>query len=211
MPDGPPKSKFPCPICAKKFASQDSVERHISQPLSRCRYIFEDVMHYSQQNVANPSISPPNSSNSPNLHPSVSPLSFQPNDSPEMDVDLEIYNTGDGDGQVPTTSTNENIFVDKPAISLAQGPLPSPHHIEKHPNSSNIDHNRRGKTFMNVFKEDEHHSKRKTNTYYPFASQLEWQLASFLLKSSLSMAALDEFLKLDIMSWICITPPPTFN
>jgi len=38
------------------------------------------------------------------------------------------------------------------------------------------------------------------NLYYPFASWPEWELASFLLKSGLSMVVMDEFLKLQIVS-----------
>jgi len=38
------------------------------------------------------------------------------------------------------------------------------------------------------------------NLYYPFVSQPEWELASFLLKSGLSMVATDKFLKLQIVS-----------
>jgi hypothetical protein len=57
-----------------------------------------------------------------------------------------------------------------------------------------------GETYMKLFDEDEHAEKRKTNLYYPFASQPEWELASFLLKSGLSMGMMDEFLKLQMVS-----------
>ena len=58
----------------------------------------------------------------------------------------------------------------------------------------------RGKTFMDLFDDDENAGNRETNLYYPFASQPEWELASFLLKSGLSMVAMDEFLKLQLVS-----------
>jgi len=35
--------------------------------------------------------------------------------------------------------------------------------------------------------------------FYPFASQPEWELASFLLKSDLSRVAIDQFLKLQLV------------
>ncbi|KAG2065164.1 hypothetical protein BDR04DRAFT_965436, partial [Suillus decipiens] len=38
----------------------------------------------------------------------------------------------------------------------------------------------------------------KENIYYPFASLQEWELASFLLCLSLSMAAINQFLRLEL-------------
>ena len=53
---------------------------------------------------------------------------------------------------------------------------------------------------MDLFNKDEYADARQTNLYYPFASQLEWELASFLLKSDLSRVAIDQFLKLQLVS-----------
>ena len=57
-----------------------------------------------------------------------------------------------------------------------------------------------GETFMNLFDTDQHAHHRTHNLYYPFASKAEWQLASWLLRSNLSMQAIDEFLLLDLVS-----------
>jgi hypothetical protein len=61
----------------------------------------------------------------------------------------------------------------------------------------------KGKTFLDRFNEDEHASKRKTNVYYPFASEAEWELAFFLHRSSLSTQAIDSFFSLQI---VCLFP-----
>ncbi|KAG1840330.1 hypothetical protein C8R48DRAFT_679623, partial [Suillus tomentosus] len=53
-----------------------------------------------------------------------------------------------------------------------------------------------GLTFLDVFDADEFAEYRKDNLFYPFASKEEWEVADYLLCSSLSMAAIDEFLKL---------------
>ena len=53
---------------------------------------------------------------------------------------------------------------------------------------------------MDVFDADPCAEKRKDNLYYPFASRQEWEIASFLLCSSLSMSAVDEFLSLNLVS-----------
>ena len=57
-----------------------------------------------------------------------------------------------------------------------------------------------GETFMDIFDKDGNAENQKMNLYYPFTSQTEWELASFLLKSGLSMVATDEFLKLQLVS-----------
>lgn len=59
-----------------------------------------------------------------------------------------------------------------------------------------------GETYMDLFDEDEYAEMRKKIPYYPFASQPEWEVASYLLKSGLSMVATDEFLKLQLVSLI---------
>lgn len=56
-----------------------------------------------------------------------------------------------------------------------------------------------GLTSMDKFNADKYASIRKTQLYYPFASRAEWELASFLMESSLSMAAIDRFLKLELV------------
>ncbi|KAI6027294.1 hypothetical protein PISMIDRAFT_8185 [Pisolithus microcarpus 441] len=56
-----------------------------------------------------------------------------------------------------------------------------------------------GRTFMDNFFSDEHSELCKDNLFYPFTSQQDWQVASWLLCSRLSMAAIDSFLSLD---WI---------
>lgn len=58
----------------------------------------------------------------------------------------------------------------------------------------------KGETYMDLFEEDKYADARQTNLHYPFASQPEWELASFLLKSDLSRVAIDKFLKLQLVS-----------
>jgi hypothetical protein len=58
----------------------------------------------------------------------------------------------------------------------------------------------KGHTFMDNFHMDSHANERHDNLYYPFASRDEWEIASFLLRSSLSMSAIDQFLSLQLVS-----------
>jgi hypothetical protein len=56
-----------------------------------------------------------------------------------------------------------------------------------------------GQTFMDRFDADNHAEYRESNLYYPFASRDDWEVGEFLERSSLSMAAIDEFLSLDMV------------
>jgi hypothetical protein len=56
-----------------------------------------------------------------------------------------------------------------------------------------------GSSFMDNFDADEYAEHRKANVYFPFASRDEWELASFLLRSSLSMSEVDTFLSLKLV------------
>ncbi|KAF8836973.1 hypothetical protein BDN67DRAFT_881692, partial [Paxillus ammoniavirescens] len=58
-----------------------------------------------------------------------------------------------------------------------------------------------GKTFMDSFREDRYADERQENLYFPWASKEEWAFASWLLRSRLSMAAIDTLLLLKIMSF----------
>ena len=57
-----------------------------------------------------------------------------------------------------------------------------------------------GTTFMQQFECDKFAEERSQNLYYPFTSRAEWELAAFLLRSDLSLAALDTFLSLNLVS-----------
>lgn len=58
----------------------------------------------------------------------------------------------------------------------------------------------RGCTFMDTFDWDEHAAMWENNLYYPWASCAEQEITSFLLCSSLSMAVIDKFLLLELVS-----------
>ncbi|KAG2149241.1 hypothetical protein DEU56DRAFT_908940 [Suillus clintonianus] len=55
-----------------------------------------------------------------------------------------------------------------------------------------------GYTFLSLFDADEKSVHRKTNLYYPFSSQREWEIASWLLCLGLSMGKIDSFLLLEM-------------
>jgi hypothetical protein len=87
---------------------------------------------------------------------------------------------------------DNQVEVEGVAASGNQGPI-----IEVFEGASKTYGN--GTTFMAQFDYDRFANERTANLYYPFASREEWELASFLLCSSLSMHAIDTFLSSDLV------------
>ncbi|KAG0693455.1 hypothetical protein DFH29DRAFT_1007276 [Suillus ampliporus] len=57
---------------------------------------------------------------------------------------------------------------------------------------------RMGYTFLTLFNSNEYSVSRKTNIYYPFSCRKDWEVASWLLHSGLSMGKIDTFLLLEM-------------
>ena len=57
-----------------------------------------------------------------------------------------------------------------------------------------------GMTFMNRFNSDKHANQWTHNFYYPFSSQSDWELGSWLLRSHLSMESINQFLQHHLVS-----------
>ena len=105
--------------------------------------------------------------------------------------DLPVGSEGDGH----SVTKDIQLEVPKPCVPPSQF---EKYHTEVYPGAART--YRKGSTFMDEFGDDEHAATREDNLYYPWASRPEWELASFLLHSSLSMATIDQFLSLDLVS-----------
>ena len=86
---------------------------------------------------------------------------------------------------------------DDPMISAAPSHSNNPFFSEFYPGASKIFGS--GPTFMDNFDNNQFFEERRAHSHYPFASKDEWHMASFLLRSGLSMAALDNFFKLELV------------
>lgn len=69
--------------------------------------------------------------------------------------------------------------------------------VNEHPTAGKV--YGRGNTFMDIFHADQYSDICKDNPYYPFASNTDWEIADFLLRLPLSMAQIDEFIKLKLV------------
>jgi hypothetical protein len=163
-----------CARCAKSFTNESDLARHKNQPKSRCRYDHENVMHFRPRFVNLQSIA--NKHN----HSAMAPAEPEPLETEQFEghMDVDQPQVGDeAEGEAEETT--------------------SPFFTEIYHNVSEIFGH--GDTFMDLFDKDPHSDKRKDNLYYPFASRQEWEVALYLLRSSLSMAELDKFLKLELV------------
>src|SRR5271168_835341 len=114
--------------------------------------------------------------------PRISPTKWMNGSSPIFDKSRSpTPMAADEDPMINTTSSHGN----------------SPFFTEFYPGASKIFGS--GPTFMDQFDNDQFSKERQAHSHYPFASKDEWQMASFLLRSGLSMAALDQFFKLELV------------
>ncbi|KJA12854.1 hypothetical protein HYPSUDRAFT_152210 [Hypholoma sublateritium FD-334 SS-4] len=168
-----------CPRCKKRFKNESDVLNHMNQPYSRCRMRFEHLLNTSLRKRAHPTTTAQHSNVQPNPTESHSTA---PDDSP----------LDDNEPRSPDTDTS--------SIRESDGDTrqdPSYYHILEYPGSAKVFGP--GINFMDKFDQDQYASERREHLYYPFASRDEWEFASYLLRSSLSMAAIDKLLKLELI------------
>ena len=161
-----------CPSCAKGFKDAASVAMHMSQPASGCNNWVNDLVRLREV-LDLPSITSGARNLSLSPHSSNVPTAEASHgDSDAMDLDYEAH----GPASVPNKLTEDHF----PGAAQTFG---------------------KGQTFFDKFNADKFCNHRRENLYYPFASRLEWQLALWLLRSGVSMAATDAFLSLKIVSF----------
>jgi hypothetical protein len=167
-----------CPRCGKKFKDQTSLLQHMNQPFSSCLTHFEECINIATTLQSGPIISESDESDDMGQH------SFEPPDF--MDTAEDHFTSSRSSLPASTSQNSED----------GQNPF----NIKKHPTSGSVFGC--GETFMDQCDKDKFTESRKGHLYYPFKSRDEWELASFLLHSRLSMAAMDHFLKLKLVSYI---------
>ena len=159
---------------------------HMNQPHSICCIEFENCLKCSWRHQKQhlewhlAILIKPDTTIPPSLATTLPSIETQQ----DFDWNLNTPNTGGGNGAGPPSDSK-------------------PYLIELYSGATEI--YGCGQTFMDKFDADEFSCHRNSLPYYPFASQDEWELASFLLWSDLSMSMLDEFFKLSMVSTFCHT------
>lgn len=163
-----------CPRCSAVFGKEADVVNHMNQPWAKCATWTTDLEVFTNAR-------------------SKSPLSHRNTDMLSSGIGVDMMESPDVEGaemeidSVSDFSESDATFKTTPA-----------HYVETYHGAGATYGT--GKTFMDQFDSDEHASRRKTNLYYPFCSKVEWELASWLLRSNLSLRAIDNFLSLKLVS-----------
>jgi hypothetical protein len=182
-----------CNRCGKKFQDSARVLNHMNQPYSSCRTYYEEVLQIAETLRTEAPHDPPNPTfnlaNDPGANYEVFDSSSESIAFPEL-------------GSLP-----EPASMDTDELMDAPDPNDNPFFTEFYPGASSA--YGIGPTFMDIFDKAEHSEERKQFLYYPFASKDEWELASFLLRSGLSMSAIDKFFKLKLVSYFSCYEWPT--
>jgi hypothetical protein len=165
-----------CPRCGKKFYNNMRIQAHLNSQSVSCYTHFEELVDISQVLHLGHNFSEPPSH------------ACKPTTEGEVDNALASESSA---GYMDTG--NDPMDVDEPTYH-------NPFFVDQHPSASRI--YGKGCSFMDTFDMDEHADKRAEQPYYPFASKDEWELASFLLRSNLSIAAINNFLKLQLVNLI---------
>ena len=175
-----------CPNCGKGgFKDHVAIGNHMSQPTSGCNTWVDNLISLRDYLQVSSSSAPVA------LYPTPSSRdSNQPALENDMDVDI---------GPPPLVDSEQCLSV--------KGVLP-PHHkmglqetCEHFPGAAWI--YSMGPTFMDNFNVDQYSSCCSANLYYYlFNSHQEWELALWLLRSGLSMNAINRFLKLPMVRFL---------
>jgi hypothetical protein len=210
-----------CPTCGKKFHSETNVLQHMNQPNGSCgssRWLElgGTVTNYCTHPQANSSLASSSlpleergrahdmdieESEAPLLPPNLLPSTSPPSRSESREQEHEY---GLDDVSVPMLPFDEPLS-DGDARELGVrgdgGPLAGRRQdipfTELFAAAGKAFPG--GKTFMDAFWEDEYSTMRTENIFYPFASRNDWQFASWLTRSGLSMASIDTLLSLEFV------------
>lgn len=180
-----------CPRCGKKFKDDSRVLNHMNQPAASCLTYYQEILQINetlkrQQEEHPPTATPPTLSEENEQDPIYNPSMEHNTLQAEINSNFNQHDPPhprEEDDHIPPSKSQSYFKEPYPGASKVYGNLP---------------------TFMDLFECDIHASKRQTHLYYPFASKDEWELASFLLRSDLSMSVIDKFLKLKLVRYLDI-------
>ncbi|KIJ16552.1 hypothetical protein PAXINDRAFT_11002 [Paxillus involutus ATCC 200175] len=178
------KTSF-CPDCGKRFVNETQVLQHMNQPSIGCGSWINDLSHLDTPNTGSASL------------PTTGAEFF-----PQSQHQPEPYANGFFDEEGPDVPAYDEGASAYHSERMEQAPADGSV-TDFYPGAPELFP--RGTTFMNQFFSNQYASVREENLYYPFASNVDWQLASWLLCLRLSMAAIDGFLSLELIKQLPIS------
>ncbi|KAJ7302442.1 hypothetical protein DFH08DRAFT_1089772 [Mycena albidolilacea] len=174
--------EFECPNCHQPFTLSSSVLKHLNHPRSSCIPWYNRMHELAIS--GDPSAEEYQRKLRRALGESERARGYETRSEP-MDMDLPIP----GEGGEDWGDTNMDFGRDSPVGGSNTDP-----DVEEFPNAAQPIGS--GQTFMEWVDSDQFAPDRQKNIYYPFASKAEWEMASFLMRSSMTMKDIDDFFKL---------------
>lgn len=105
---------------------------------------------------------------------------------------------GDNNNDLMLDNYPGHLFDSEPNLaSAAMQEEATPSHCDHFPQASKTFG--RAQSFMDQFDADQHANERKNNLYFPWTSKGDHGLGAWLLRSGLSMRAINEFLALELV------------
>lgn len=171
--------RFRCPRCGRPFPKESSVLKHMNQPYGVCSSWTSELDRASQKII----------------FPEEQPPSQPTNNTTNEDILYDDMGATDGVG-TDETAPGPDEMAPGPN-ETAPGPTDTCR--EFFPGASKTYGS--APSFMDAFDADLYAKARITNIYYPFTSRADWEMGSWLLRSGLSMRAIDEFLRLEMVCY----------
>lgn len=122
------------------------------------------------------------------IHTAPAPEEATPNN-PSLQTPLTDYVDPDGWPENYPEDVADPVPIQEEPISASR--------FEPFPSASKTFG--RAQSFMDQFDSDRYASERKNNLYFPWASKGDYALGAWLLRSGLSMQAINEFLALELV------------
>lgn len=164
-----------CPRCGRQFGKDADVVNHMNQPWSKCANWMTDLERISETIQSVQLDQEGNDASGYVTDPSADYDDISTEDIPLDNITIDNIPPDNN------SKASESCYVDIfPGAGDTYGS---------------------GKTFMDNFHSDHYAADRLNNIYYPFRNRSEWELASWLLRSGLSMRAIDDFLALELVSF----------
>lgn len=164
-----------CPQCRGHFKKAEDLHKHLNHPMTSCRPWLTELVKVSEL------LGHGDTHNRKVSQSDVQDISME--NGWDMDMGQESRE-GEDMGDLESTESAgpcRDVFPDAAKVFG------------------------KGSTFMDRFDDDENASMREDNLFYPFASREDWELASWLSRSSLSMASIDSFLSLELVSYLFLS------
>lgn len=179
MPRDNRGQKWKCIICGKTCKSQTVLLQHMNHPSSRCHPSLHPAILRAAEHVRGQI---PDENDVAQADQNDATNDSMMDIDPPMDVDQEYNHPHDEIPAYPPANLRQE------PVKLSMEPVKDYHQAAAGTFG-------KGETFLDNFRKDKYAAQREKHLYYPFASAAEWQFASFIVRSGLSLAKTDELLQ----------------